>query len=245
MHHPLPERQAQAEDTAARVDLYAGIHKALRAQMADALLAIGRMDSSDDLELADGMQRVLQLMAACRSHLMHENQWVHPVLEARASGSSAAVAREHLAHEQDIERLAGLAAALWQTPPMRRAAGAHALYLQLALFIGHNLAHMHVEETEHNTLLWAHCSDAELAALENALVASIPPQEKMDTLRWMLPAMTPPERLALLSGIQARGPAPAFEAALELLRPQLCASRWQALCQCLGLPGPYKAASGG
>lgn len=237
MHHTPQERHAlaQADAAAARFDLYAGIHKALRAQMADTLLAVGRMDSADTLELADGTQRVLQLMEVCRSHLAHENRFVHPALEARASGASAAIAREHTEHAQEIERLAAMATALLQAPPARRAAGAHALYLQLALFVGHNLAHMHVEETAHNAVLWAHYGDAELQALEGELVASIPPQEMMDTLRWMLPAMAPAERLNMLSGMRANAPAPAFDAALARIRPHLSARHWQLLCQGLGL----------
>lgn len=237
MHHTHQERQALAQAAAAapRFDLYAGIHKALRAQMAETLQTLGRMDNTDAQDLADGTQRVLQLLETCRSHITHENQFVHPALEARASGTSAAIAHEHQEHVRDIERLYAQAAALLDTPLAQRAAGAHALYLQLALFVSHNLAHMHIEETVHNAALWAHYSDAELQALEGALVASIPPQEMMDTLRWMVPAMTPTERLAMLSGMQAQAPAPAFEAALEVIRPQLAARHWQRLCQGLGL----------
>jgi hypothetical protein len=39
------EMRQVAAAQAPRMDLYAGIHKALRALMADTLLAVGRMDS--------------------------------------------------------------------------------------------------------------------------------------------------------------------------------------------------------
>ncbi len=47
-----------------RMDMYAGIHKALRALMADTLLAVGRMDVGDELETAQTTQRVVELLEA-------------------------------------------------------------------------------------------------------------------------------------------------------------------------------------
>ena len=43
-----------------RFDMYTGIHKAMRAVMADTLLALGRADPTDEQELSDVAQRVLQ-----------------------------------------------------------------------------------------------------------------------------------------------------------------------------------------
>ena len=96
------ELQQVAATQVPRVDMYAGIHKALRALMADTLVAVGRMDSSDSLELAQTTQRVVELLDFCRSHLRHENEFVHAAIEARAAGASAAIAHEHEEHEQHI-----------------------------------------------------------------------------------------------------------------------------------------------
>ena len=43
---------AATQPAVPRVDLYAGIHKALRAFMTDTLLGLGRMDVEDDLDFA-------------------------------------------------------------------------------------------------------------------------------------------------------------------------------------------------
>jgi len=58
-----------------------------------------------------------------------------------------------------------------------RAALAQRLYRHLALFIGENLQHMQVEETENNAALWALYSDDELAAIHDRLLASVPPKK--------------------------------------------------------------------
>ena len=109
-------------------------------------------------------------------------------------------------------------------------------YRRLSLFVAENFEHMLIEETRHNAALWAHYSDTELAALHDALLASIPPQEMMATLRWLVPFMAHSERCALLSDMQAHAPAPAFEAALGVVRPHLSERDWGKLVQALGLP---------
>jgi hypothetical protein len=109
------------------------------------------------------------------------------------------------------------------------------LYRHLALFVAENFQHMHVEETVHNAALWAHYSDAELAALHGRLMASLAPRELLDTARWMLPALSPVERAGLLRGMKAEAPPQAFEAMVDHVRPHLDATAWDKLVPALGL----------
>lgn len=222
---------------APRVDMYAGIHKALRALMADTLLALGRMDVADDLDLAQTTQRVLELLEFCGSHLKHENEHVHVAIEARAPGASDAIGHDHEAHLKHIAQLSQAVAALRACPqPALRQGMAAALYGQLALFIADNFHHMHVEETAHNAVLWAHYTDAELIEIHDALVASIPPDEMMYTARWLVPFMNPVERAGLLGDIRAKAPAPAFQAILDTVQPHLSQVEWAKLMRALDLP---------
>lgn len=225
-----------AAQEAPRLDMYTGIHKALRALMADALLAVGRMDYDDDLERAQVCQRVLELLDFCGSHLKHENDFVHAAIEARAPGAAERIAHEHDEHLQHIAQLSGCATSLLASAPAARALATLALYRDLSLFIAENFQHMHVEETAHNAVLWARYTDAELMDIHNALVASIPPEEMMYIARWLVPFMNPVERTAMLSDMQAHAPAPAFAAVLEVVRPHLTNLEWSKLARSLGLP---------
>ncbi|MBO9514466.1 MAG: hemerythrin domain-containing protein [Variovorax sp.] len=229
-------RQVAATAAAPRVDMYAGIHKALRALMADSLLALGRMDHDDALELAQTTQRVLELLDFCRAHLAHENDFIHAAMESRAPGSSGRIAHEHEEHLAAIEALANETTALLQCDVAGRAERALALYRSLSLFIAHNFEHMHVEETAHNAVLWARYTDAELIELHGALVASIPPEEMMFVMRWMVPFLNPAERTAVLADMRAHAPAPAFAAALDVVRPHLDEREWAKLAASLDLP---------
>lgn len=225
----------KAEVAPPRMDMYAFIHKALRAFMSDTLLGLGCVDTDDDLVLAQTCARVLQLLDFCRSHLRHENDFIHPAMERQAQGSAARIAQEHVAHEQALGDLAAATCQLMACPSGRRAPVAHVLYQQLALFVAHNFEHMHHEETTHNAILWAHYSDAELVAIHDALVASIASEEMLLVLRWMLPHMMPAERAMMLGEMQRHAPPAALEAALQVARPHLSAIDWNKLNQALGL----------
>ena len=229
------EMREVTASAAPRLDMYAGIHKALRALMADTLLAVGRMDCADELEFAQVTQRVVEMLDVLRQHLAHENRFVHPALEARVPGASQRIADEHVEHEHHIAELAQALEALRAQPAASRGAAAYRLYQSLSVFIAGNLEHMHLEETAHNAALWSHYSDDELAAIHNALVASIPPQEMMYVMRWMLPYMNPAERAGMLAEMRAHAPAPAFQAVINTARPHLTPGEWDKLAKALAL----------
>ncbi|MDE2606256.1 MAG: hemerythrin domain-containing protein [Burkholderiales bacterium] len=229
------ELQNVAAAEARRFDLYSGIHKAVRAFMADTLLAVGRMDALDEADLAQATARVQQLLEFCGAHLTHENEHVHAAIEARSPGASDRVGQEHEEHVRDIAQLADLVAALRLAAPAQRPVAAQALYRALALFVAGNFQHMHVEETAHNAVLWARYTDAELVALHDELVGSIPPAEMMGVMRWMIPFLSPAERAAVLADLRAKAPPPAFAAVLQVVRPHLSAGEWGKLAQALGM----------
>lgn len=230
---------AQASDTTVaqppRLDLYAPIHKALRHNMHDSLLRVGRLDTADAGEMAQTLSQLDELLQLCAQHVMHENQFMHPAIEARAAEATDRVAGEHDEHLQSIQALCGEAQRLRGADVHARPALAHRLYKHLALFVAENLQHMHYEETVHNALLWAHYSDDELLALHDRLIASVPFDEMLTTARWMLPALSPMERTGMLGGMQQGMPPVAFGAVLDAMRPQLDERAWGKLSAALGL----------
>jgi hypothetical protein len=226
---------------ARRVDIYAPIHKALRAFMCDTLVAIGRLDGDDEVELAAGLSQLRALAGFCASHLRHENDFVHGAMEARRPGSSAAIAADHDHHDQAIGELLTLADQAQQVAGAARPLALERLYRRLALFVADNLTHMEVEETEHNATLQATHGDAELIAIEQAIVASLPPEEAALGMRWMLPAMRPAERAAQLEGMRRDAPALVFEGALAIARTHLRGSDWRKLADALALEQPLAA----
>jgi Hemerythrin HHE cation binding domain len=219
-----------------RLDIYTPIHKALRAFMNDTLLRVGSLDAQDDADLRSTLGQLTALLDMLRGHLQHENGFVHPLIEARLAGGSLRVAQEHEEHRASMEALAREASSIVAAAPAQRQDLALRLYRHLTLFIAENLQHMQIEETLHNQALWATCSDEEIGAMHDALVASIPPEVMAVTLRWMATALAHPELAAMLGAMQAGMPPQAFDEALAAVRERLDTRRWDKLARALKLP---------
>ena len=231
---PAAESRA-AMPAAPRVDLYVHIHKAMRAFMTDTLGRVGRLDVFDAAEMDATLGQLEALLGQCENHLKHENEFVHTAIEARQPGGAGRIAEEHVEHLEAISALREDAARLGAAVEARRPLLALRLYRHLALFVAENFQHMHVEETLHNATLWANYSDAELEAIHNALVASLPPPEMTLVARWMVPAMNPTERAGMLNGIKAGAPPQVFDGLLDTVRPHLDASGWVKLAPAIGI----------
>jgi hypothetical protein len=225
----------RTEPPAPRLDLYAPIHKALRLAMSETLVRVGRLDVFDPEETVGTLARVERLLELLQQHLEHENAFVHAAIEARRPGGAQRTAGEHVEHLESIEALREQCRALQAARIDARPPLALRLYRQLALFVAENFLHMHVEETANNAALWALYSDAELMALHERLLAALTPVEHLEAARWMVPALAPAERAAMLRGARAGMPPEAFLGLLEHVRPHVDARGWCKLAAALGV----------
>ena len=221
--------------TAARLDLYADIHKAVRLALCETLTRLGAMDVADEGEVAATLAEFRGVLAFLAGHLKHEDDHIHPAMEARTPGSTATLDTDHRGHEASLQDLEALAAAVAAAPAGERALPAARLYRAFAHFTGENMEHMEYEESHNNAVLWAAYSDAELHGIEGRLIASVGPEEMRRAMGWMLRGMAPAERAAKLAGIRAAAPAPAFQGLLALAQTQLPARDWAKLAAALEL----------
>lgn len=219
-----------------RHDIYLPIHKALRAYMSETLAAVGRMDCDDDHDVAAALAQLRELLEICAGHLEHENHFVHSAMERRRPGSTARIADEHIEHSHAFGDLRAALTLVELGRGEERRTLAQILYRQLALFIAENFEHMQREESEHNAVLWSAYTDAELAAIEAELVASIPPSEMMIIARWLLANNDHGYRVHMLEGVRANAPREVFEGLLAIARSNVTTRDWQKLARALALP---------
>jgi hemerythrin-like domain-containing protein len=231
---PTPPR-AKWLSSSRRFDLYAPIHKALRLYMSETLARLGRMDVDDAVERQATLSQTQALLSLLRSHLRHENDFVHPVIEACRPGDAQRIAGEHDEHVATICALQDMIDDLLAATPDARSSLAQALYRQLALFVAHNLEHMDDEETALNQLLWSVCTDDELRAIDQHIQAQIPAHDMAVWLRWIAASASTPDLTQMLVGIRDAAPADAFADVLSIVRPQLDAPRRQRIDLALGL----------
>ena len=217
-----------------RPNLYVPIHKALRSLMCDTLGRVGRLDVLDTDETVGTLNQVETLLAICLDHIEHENSFMHTAIEARLPAGSTRTGADHAEHVETIAALRDEVAALAAARSEERTNLALRLYRHLALFVADNFQHMHIEETANNAALWAHYDDTELLALHGRLLASIAPHEHLTVARWMVPALDPAGRAAVMAGMRAGAPAEAFRAVVAVVRPHLDDAAWRKLAPAIG-----------
>ena len=223
-----------------RVDIYAGIHKAVRAFLCDTLTRLACLDLDDGADVAGTVSQVRELLNFCEHHIANEERFVHPAMEARQPGSSAGTAADHLHHAESVAAMLADCRAIEAGHGTQRDAAWRRLQRRLAQFTGDNLLHMDAEETANNAVLQACYTDAELVALHQQILASLPPQELATGLRWILAGSSPAERTQVMAGIRADAPPHVFDAMLEMARQNLAPSAWNKLAASLA-PGRIAA----
>jgi len=207
-----------------RYDIYAFIHKGLRAAMSQCLASLGNADAQDDAELQPALQATTTLLRVCRNHVEHENAFVHTAMERRRPGSTRPIAHEHEEHIAKIDELEQEAQRIQRLPSLRRTEPLQAFYRSFALFMAENFVHMAKEEAEHNAVLWDCYTDEEILAIEHELVSHITPEMMPITLSYMVPAMTPNERAGFLGAMRDAMPAEVFAGVIEGISPLLSAA---------------------
>jgi hypothetical protein len=213
-----------------RHDIYGPIHKGLRFALADLLVRLGRADFTNAAATAELLAARRRPFVLSAGHLHHEEAEIHAALEARAPGSTLSLEADHDHHRRAFEALEAAVAAVEAAPSAERPEAGRQLYLAFSRFVAADFAHMAEEELVMLPLLHRLFSDEELIAIEARIVAAIPPDETMDYLTSVIPALNPEERVAFLGFVRAGAPAEAFEAILHCAaRPTLTAPDYAAL----------------
>lgn len=210
-----------ADTAEQRYNIYTFIHKGLRGFMTDTLLCWGKADMGDEQARGAAIAQVRGLLDMCQGHLHHENEFIHPALEAARSGAAAQTRHDHVEHEAAIAELRAQLAAVESSQASRQATLAQQFYLRLSTFVAENFEHMVVEETDNHAVLIGAYSDAEILAIKNRLVASLTPQESFTDLRWMIGHINAAERAILLGDMKHGAPPQVFTAVMGLAREVL------------------------
>ena len=212
-----------------RYDLYAPIHKALRAWAADLLVKIGRNDWQNDAATRRLLSDLHEFLPFCAAHLAHEDTFIHPILARVQPRSQDIAEEEHARHIDSLNALTDQLVRLSEAPIPDRETIAHQLYLAFGEYMVIDFAHMLDEEKRHNAILWQHLTDTEIQEIEHNIVGSLSPQEAAQSLRWMLPNLTAEERSNKIAGLRANAPSAVFDAVLQMLRANLTPSELERL----------------
>jgi len=211
-----------------RHSFFKQVHKGIRALAGDLVAAAGRTDFRSRPEVEALRERVEEAFAVFEAHARHEDGFILPLLRVCAPEVAADGEADHRAQSlrlRDLRSALALAAGAGPSAPVL----GHAFVLGLSRFHGEMLVHMADEEERLMPALWAAFDDDALRRVHAALLESLAPSEKLATLRWMLPAISPAERADLLSALRASAPPAAYDAIVRVAREALTAEEWARL----------------
>jgi hypothetical protein len=215
--------------TAATVNVYSNIHKAIRAELFGTVTTAASLDASNPCARAALADRLDALVLVLASHAHHEDVFIQPLVEAHVPELADAIVADHALFDAQIEDLAkGVRGAT-------TVGEVHELHLELARFTGSYLHHQDLEERQVQPALVTAVGPQVLFETEQALVASIPPEEMAQVLPIMLPAMNIDDRAEMLGGMRAGAPAEVFAGVWALAESVLQPADHAALAARLGL----------
>jgi hypothetical protein len=212
-----------------RYNIYTFIHKALRSVMCQALTKLGRVDDTDVTDIEQNLKDIEKLLSLCLSHLEHENQFIHSILLDKAPGLQLPTIKEHEEHVQHISDIQEEIHKIRLVSPPQRQRCLLSLYRHMAVFLAINFEHMQLEETLMAQRLWDNFSDDEIHHMEQNLVASIPPEQRLETTILILANISHSERRELLAGMRESSSQELFALVVNSLKTHISEPYWQKL----------------
>ena len=204
-----------AAPRAARTSLWRDIHKGIRSGLSVLVVESGAVDPLDPEERADFVEMVALVVDVMDSHARTEDAVTGPVIEHHLPEMGATIAATHAALDPKVQAIVNAAEGLAGAADHR--AAMLALHLDLAAFASDYLAHIDYEERVVLPALEDAIGVDGVNELEQAFLAAIPAEEKLDGMGLMFPAMNVEERVEVLGMIRAGAPAEWFDQVWEVV----------------------------
>ncbi len=181
-----------------RFDFYTATHKGQRRRLFDFAGQVGTTDFADPDQVDAVGQELQDIKRMLLNHAKHENRIIHPFLRDRFPEEAEFLDGEHDDLQTHLVELEAYFDDITSDPCdlMQCRLFGREFYRALQRFIARYLDHM--DEEERTMMhLWQSCTLDELKDVVARLRASMTPEEEQEELRYMLPALTPFERVKL------------------------------------------------
>lgn len=218
-----------------RFDTLTPIHKALRALVYEVGGDLQTADFADEMEAAGAAADLELALHLMRDHHTTEEVYVYPKLQPLEEQLVASMLEQH----GNVERLLDVAdAARRQTRAgdaedrIRAGADVNCRFNELVAFYFEHLAQ---EEAKVLPATWRHFDDAQLMAIQGAIIAEMDPDQLFQWLGWMFKGLNRVELVGMLRGAKAGMPPEALEAVRGLGAATMEPAAWQMVRDQAGL----------
>lgn len=208
-------------------DLYTGVHKAIRALIADAARRVQTADYESRSEREAVAAALRAALAMVSEHGTQEERFIHSRLRAVAPELVAMIEAEHHALDELREVVTGALRDALAAPVDRRAAAWAMLDRAISRWTAAHLSHMVDEEESLLPATWKHFSNEQLVEIRTAMQRDTKPLHYERWLRWFVRGMSNPELAALLIAVR-ESPPEIYATILGVARDEL-GPRWDAV----------------
>lgn len=219
-----------------RMDLFATVHKGLRAQLYATSARMGRTDFSDAAESAAAVDAARRLVGLLTEHSEHEDAVLMKVFAELSPELHADLRTDHARVDGLHKEILGIADRLAEAAGAERVALGRRLHERLVTLVAEHLQHMQREEVDGNRVLWAHHDDDGLRAIHGRVMARMAPPRSLEWLGVIFPAVNRPERAMVLQALRAAVPPDALPHAIAPLRASISAAEWADAAAAAGIP---------
>jgi len=191
----------------ASVDLFTGIHKAVRNMLFTTGVKIQSLDAENAEERASLMEDIDTILELFREHASNEDTLIFPIVMAEAPGLAAALDAEHRSHAVVVASLVDARDRFATAPDSAgRVVTLSKLRHVYFDFVAEHLLHMNHEEREMLPATQRLATDEQLSDVLRRIIGGMPPERNAQWMHWMIPALAPQELAAMLRGLVAAPP---------------------------------------
>lgn len=198
-----------------RANIYGFPHKGLRIALSQLSMLSGNTDYSNADSLKKLKNLSVELVTLLDLHLHSEEDVVLPALEAKMPGSTSENVEEHEQLEKEVQAFdKQLTDITVDSAPNSGAQFYEAVYN----FHSKYIAHMAMEESDINPLIWANFTDEEIMAWHGQVMSTLTPDQIMLWFKYIVPALNPFERGMIMGGFKENAPAEFLDKVLDMLK---------------------------
>ena len=218
-----------------RLDLLTTVHKGIRAMIYETGGALQTADFADEQAAGRAADRMQPFLGLLQEHHHNEEQFLFPPVKQFEPQLVDELEAQHHEVERLLEIVSGaLDGARAADAGARLGAGAD-LNRRFNELTAVFLEHLAYEEATLIPATWKHFTDEELGAIEESVVASMPPESLMQVVEWMFKGLNRTELVEILGDAEATMPPPALDAVKALGAEILAPDVWEAVRTQVGL----------
>ncbi|KIL38174.1 hypothetical protein SD70_27990 [Gordoniibacillus kamchatkensis] len=206
-----------------RFDLYAPVHKGIRAALSGLCYQAGSVDSMDDERVNAFVEEFKRVIVILHAHSRDEDTHINESYEKYAPETLRELEEEHTGLEQKLEELVELVNQLesGKQNPGQQEKIWYQIGKDLNRFTAEYFMHLQREEGPGMKALWEHLTDDQLKVISMNIRSSIPPQAMMIFMHYIIPAISHQERVVMLSDMKSVAPREFYEEVVRIAENRL------------------------